>query len=367
MFSLIGCTSRVSDTNKRRLEQTLTYQAQDLRILRTQQSYPASQATGVPGVQVPSWHVSFVVHGFPALQGDPFSTAGLLQVPVPGSHVPAAWHWSPATHDFGLPPTQTPATHVSVCVQALPSLQPVPSVAAGFEQVPVPGSHVPAVWHWSLAVHDFRLPPTQTPAMQVSVCVHAFPSLQPVPSVAAGFEHVPFAGLHVPAAWHWSLAVHDFGLPPTQAPATQVSVCVHAFPSLQLVPSAATGLEHVPFAGLHVPAAWHWSLAVHDFGLPPTQAPATQVSVCVHAFPSLQLVPSAATGLEHVPFAGLHVPAVWHWSLAVHDFGLPPTQAPATHVSVCVHAFPSLQAVPSAFVGLLQVPVAGLHVPAVWH
>jgi hypothetical protein len=38
--------------------------------------------------------------------------------------------------------------------------------------------------------------------------VHAFPSLQAVPFVATGFEHVPVAGLHVPTSWHWSEAVH---------------------------------------------------------------------------------------------------------------------------------------------------------------
>jgi hypothetical protein len=42
---------------------------------------------------------------------------------------------------------------VSVCVQALPSLQPAPLALAGLLQTPVPGLQVPAVWHWSLAAH----------------------------------------------------------------------------------------------------------------------------------------------------------------------------------------------------------------------
>jgi hypothetical protein len=37
--------------------------------------------------------------------------------------------------------------------------------------------------------------------------------------------------------------------------------------------------------------------------------PAWQVSLRVQAFPSVQTEPSAFTGFEHVPFAGLHVPA----------------------------------------------------------
>jgi len=45
---------------------------------------------------------------------------------------------------IGLVPVQVPDRHVSVCVQALPSLQAVPFGAFGFEQVPVAGSQVPA-------------------------------------------------------------------------------------------------------------------------------------------------------------------------------------------------------------------------------
>jgi hypothetical protein len=102
---------------------------------------------------------------------------------------------------------------------------------------------------------------------------------------------------------------------------------------------------------------------VHDFGLPPTQTPATHVSVCVHGLPSLQLVPSGFAGLLHVPVAGLHVPAVWHWSAAAQTTGLLPVHAPAWQLSVCVHAFPSLQAVPSFFAGFVQRPVLGVHAP----
>jgi hypothetical protein len=50
-------------------------------------------------------------------------------------------------HVTGFPPAQLPAWHVSLCVQALPSLQALPSGRAGFEQPPFNGLHVPAVWH----------------------------------------------------------------------------------------------------------------------------------------------------------------------------------------------------------------------------
>jgi hypothetical protein len=43
--------------------------------------------------------------------------------------------------------------------------------------------------------------------------------------------------------------------------------------------------------------------------------------------------------------------------------GLDPVHVPAMHASVCVHALPSLQAVPLAATGFEQAPVAESHVP----
>jgi hypothetical protein len=50
-------------------------------------------------------------------------------------------------HVTGLEPVHVPAWQVSVWVQLFPSLHAVPSAAAGFEHMPVPGSQVPATWH----------------------------------------------------------------------------------------------------------------------------------------------------------------------------------------------------------------------------
>jgi hypothetical protein len=155
-----------------------------------------------------------------------------------------------------------------------------------------------------------------------------------VPSAAAGFEHVPFAWLHVPATWHASLAVHVTGFDPVHVPFWQLSLCVQALPSLQVVPLAAIGFEQEPVMASHVPATWHASLAVHVTGLVPVQVPFWQVSVSVQALPSLQLVPFAATGLEHCPVVVLHVPARWHASLEVHVTGLVPVQVPFWQLSV---------------------------------
>jgi hypothetical protein len=84
--------------------------------------------------------------------------------------------------------------------------------------------------------------------------VHAFPSLHAAPLLAVGFVHAPVLALHVPATWHWSLAVQVTGLEPAHAPFWQASVCVHALPSLQVVPLDAVGFEHAPLLGLQVPA-----------------------------------------------------------------------------------------------------------------
>src|SRR3989441_12995793 len=65
------------------------------------------------------------------------ASAGLEQVPVAGSHVPATWHWSRAVQVTGLLPTQLPLWQVSVWVQALPSLHAVPSAWMGLEQLAV--------------------------------------------------------------------------------------------------------------------------------------------------------------------------------------------------------------------------------------
>src|SRR5947208_163825 len=277
--------------------------------------------------------------------------------------MPAVWHWSEAVHTTGLAPTQAPAWQVSVCVQALPSSHGAPLGLAGVLQVPVVGSQVPAVWHWLAAVHTTGLAPTQAPAWQVSLCVHALASLQLVPLGLAGLLQTPVAGSQVPAVWHWLAAVHTTGLAPTQAPAWQVSVCVQALPSSHGAPLSLAGLLQTPDAGLQAPARWEGRGVGHARGLAPTPAPAGQVSVCVQALPSSHGAPLSLAGLLQAPVAGLQTPAVWHWSAAVHTTGLAPTQAPAAQVSVCVQALPSSHGAPLSLAGLLQTPDAGLQAP----
>ena len=86
--------------------------------------------------------------------------------------------------------------------------------------------------------------------------MQALPSVQGVPSGLAGFEQAPVLGLHVPGSWHWSGGLHetvDVGLP--QVPFWQVSPLVQALPSVHGAPLSLGGSEQTPVAGLQVPTS----------------------------------------------------------------------------------------------------------------
>ena len=157
-------------------------------------------------------------------------------------------------HTTGVP-AQTPFWQVSPVVQALPSLQ-VPTFT-GFEHAPEVGSQVPATWHWSLAVHVLAVPLVQVPPWHASPVVHALLSLHGEPSVAGSPTHVPVFGSHVWALMQVDPPGQTTGLPPMHVPDWQVSVCVQALPSLQPVPSVFAGFEQTPEPGSQVPAVWH--------------------------------------------------------------------------------------------------------------
>jgi hypothetical protein len=154
----------------------------------------------VVGTQLPLWQV-------PPVHGVPSGSVGFEHRPVVGLHVPALWHCDEAWHITGSDPTQKPPWHVSVCVQKLPSSQVAPSAFGGLEQRPLTMSQVPATWQPSAGWQTTGFPPMHTPAWQVSVCVHALPSLQDVPDWSV---HVPCA----PGTLHaWQSVV----TPPPQA------------------------------------------------------------------------------------------------------------------------------------------------------
>jgi hypothetical protein len=151
------------------------------------------------------------------------------------------------------PPLHAPLpSQVSPLVQASLSLHAVPAPAGGFEQMPVFVSQVPATKQPPSGWQTIGLVPAQLPLWQASLCVHLLPSSHRVPSVLLGFEQAPVALAHTPTSWHWSLAVHTFGLPPTHAPFWHESVWVHLSPSSQA--PVLIGFEHWPVAVLHTPA-----------------------------------------------------------------------------------------------------------------
>jgi hypothetical protein len=119
-------------------------------------------------------------------------------------------------------------------------------------------------------------------------------------------------------------------------------------PSLHVVPFGAAGFEQIPVDVLQVPATWHWSLPPHVTGFEPVHVPDWHVSVWVHAFPSLQAAPLAFATAVGQPVAGTHAPTVWHWSAPAQVTAEPPVQVPLWQLSPLVHAFPSLQVVPLA-------------------
>jgi hypothetical protein len=68
----------------------------------------------------------------------------------------------------------------------------------------------------------------------------------------------------------------------------------------------------------------------------------------VQLFPSLQAVPSATIGLEQEPVDGSHVPTMWQGRGAGQVTELVDPQTPAWQESASVQALPSLHVVPSA-------------------
>jgi hypothetical protein len=187
----------------------------------------------------------------------------------------------------------------------------VPFDFEGFVHIPVVMSHVPAVWHWSLAEQETAVPP-HTPPVQTSVVVHLLPSLHVVPLAAAGLEHTPF--VQVPATWHWSLAAHAWPHEP------QLFGSVFVFASQPLAPfmsqSCSGGVQtrppHVPLAHDSMPPA-----TVHACPqVPQLLGSAAVWSSQPSAFIMLQSPQPVVHAMAHVPLAHEAVPfAVPHFFL----------------------------------------------------
>lgn len=178
---------------------------------------------------------------------------------VPVVLLPISSVQRPATHTplpHGAPSGFAAYVHVLVARLQLPAclhtLSGAPQITSWFVQTPIPlqGS---TVWQASSAVHSTFFP-EHTPFEQVSPVVQPTWSLQSAPSSLGKFEHVPVLGSQAPGSWQVSGSAHVTGFPPTQRPATHVSVWVHLFVSSQIVPSGFDVLAQTPVDGSHTPA-----------------------------------------------------------------------------------------------------------------
>jgi hypothetical protein len=170
------------------------------------------------------------------------------------------------------------------------------------------------------------------PAWQVSDRVQALPSLHAVPFAFGVVVHAPLAGLQVPTLQASSRELQSTPVPGLQAKLerSHVSTPLQALASLQSAllrqPQARGSAVHWAVESLQ-PSAVQAMPSLQIRAGPP-QLPFVQVSGVVQNFPSSHAVPFALFGLLQAPVAGLQLPALWHWSAAAHCVTVPPMHAP---------------------------------------
>ena len=129
--------------------------------------------------------------------------------------------------------------------------------------------------------------------------------------------------------------------------------------------SARSGWSTRPSLGLHVPAAWHWSRRRAHHRI---RAGAGAVLARVRLRARVAVVARRAvrprSGWSRRPSPGCTSPPTWQVAGAGHVTGFAPVQVPFWHVSVCVHALPSLHVVPFGRVRGGAGARAGSHVPS---
>ena len=198
--------------------------------------------------------------------------------------------------------------------------------------------------------------------------MHALPSSHVAPLALGVATHLPVVTLHDPTVQASFIAEQSTGVP-----ALHCNVCrLHASTPLQGLPSSQSALVWQGHGDLSTvqPPSFSEQVSIeqampslHDCWMPP-HLPALHVSACVQVSPSLQAVPSGLAGLEHCPVFSSQVPARWQLSCAVHATRLAGVQVPPLQVSPLVQGLPSLHGMPSALIGLVQLPLAVLHTPA---
>jgi hypothetical protein len=124
-----------------------------------------SLQTACAPVQVPPVHTSFAVHALPSLQG---SVLFVNTQPVAVLQVSSV-HGFRSLHTVGLVPEQVPPWHVSLAVQALPSLH-VPPFSGAWTH-PVARTQESVVQALP-SLQDRATPATQVPSAHRSVPLH---------------------------------------------------------------------------------------------------------------------------------------------------------------------------------------------------
>ncbi len=222
--------------------------------------------------------------------------------------------------------------HVSPTVHGSPSLQ-VPPVAVWLQPADLP--HASTVQ--ALASSHDPIFPAHMALAQLSFPVQALPSSQ---AAVLGLWTQPWSVLHrssVQTFWSSQLTA---GGGAEQAPARQVAgacqpVTGHE-PAEQAVPSTTVACVQ-PVDALH-PSVVH-GLPSSQLGPPvPLQTAFTQLSSFVQLFPSSQV---AATGRLTHPVCATQLSAVQGLPSAQLTV-VPGTQTPSEQVSLAVHALPSL-------------------------
>ena len=270
-----------------------------------------------------------------------------MQVPSPGLHIPAVHAVSRDEQSTGVPPLQEPPEHEPPSMHGSAAWQERPSARGTEMQLPSLGSHAPTE-HAVFSPEQLLVVPWQTPFLQVSADVHAFPSSQGVPLVFCLDSQAPVVGSHAPKKQAESKEEQSISAPLWQTPWLQLSSKVQGFESSQAVPSSRKTALHTPSAGSQAPAVHAVFEAEQSLGVPPVHAPAVHESPIVHGFASSQVVPSWTGIALHAPSAESQAPTEQAESSPEQSGRWPPVQTPAEHVSVAVHASPSSQEVPSS-------------------
>jgi hypothetical protein len=180
------------------------------------------------------------------------------------------------------------------------------------------------------SLHDFRLPGTHCPAEQTSPVVHAFPSLHG--TLFGTWLQLP--GSTQTSFVHALSSSQSIGTP-AQEPPAQASDTVQGLPSSQ---DPATGVNLQP-VNWSQPSLVQTLPSEQVGGAPPTQEPPVHLSLVVHALPSLHAF-VFGVNLQPPPASQ---PSSVHGLLSLHWMVPVPVHAPPEHLSLFVQALPSSQ------------------------